>query len=149
MESSRTVRQVLQNKPRVVWTVTPDMTVYDALQLMAQKNVGALIVTQGPEVVGIFSERDYARKVILVGKSSRETSVADIMSRDVITVSPSDTLTRCMELMTERRVRHLPVLNDGHLDGVISIGDVVKEIMTEQAHVIEQLQSYISGGNSY
>lgn len=149
MESSRTVRQVLQSKPRVVWTVTPDTTVYDALQLMAQKNVGALIVTQGPEVVGIFSERDYARKVILVGKSSRETSVEDIMTREVITVSPSDTLAKCMELMTEQRIRHLPVLSDGHLDGVISIGDVVKEIITEQAHVIEQLQGYISGERSY
>lgn len=147
METSRTVQQVLQKKGGRAWTIAPGASVFEALQLMAEKNVGALVVTEGAEVVGVFSERDYARKIILVGKSSKETSVADIMTTLVISVSPRQTLDECMKLMTEERVRHLPVLDDGELVGVVSIGDAVKEIITEQAHIIEQLQNYVSGGS--
>lgn len=147
MEGSRTVRQVLQNKPRGVLTVSPDDSVFDALQTMAEKNIGALVVVRGEEVVGIFSERDYARKVILVGKASKQTPVAEIMTTPVITVSAAQSVRDCMQLMTDERVRHLPVLEDGRLIGVISIGDVVKDIISEQEHVIEQLQTYITGGS--
>lgn len=147
METSRTVQQVLLKKGGRTWTVAPDASVFEALQQMAEKNVGALVVTEGSEVTGVFSERDYARKIILVGKSSKDTSVADIMTTPVVSVSPKQTLEECMRLMTDERIRHLPVLDDGRLIGVISIGDVVKEIISEQAHMIEQLQNYVSGGS--
>jgi CBS domain-containing protein len=141
----QTVRDILQVKGRATWSIGPKATVYDALQLMADKDVGALLVLEDGRLAGIFSERDYARKIILKGKSSRETAVREIMTERVISVHPEQTLAECMALMTNHRVRHLPVLEAGEVSGVISIGDVVKAIMTEQEFTIEQLEKYISG----
>jgi CBS domain-containing protein len=141
----KTVRSLLQVKGYEVWTITPDASVYEALRLMADKNVGALLVLEGGELVGVISERDYARKVVLKGRSSRDTSVRDIMTADVVSVRPDQTVEECMALMTDRRIRHLPVVADRRLIGVISIGDVVKSIITEQGFMIEQLTSYIVG----
>jgi CBS domain-containing protein len=141
----KTVAQLLRSKPHGVLSITPDTDVYHALQLMAEKNVGALLVIDGETLVGIFSERDYARKVILVGKSSKETLVREIMSSHVLYVRPQQTIEDCMALMTDKRVRHLPVLEGQRVVGVISIGDVVKGIISEQEFLIEQLQNYISG----
>jgi CBS domain-containing protein len=141
----KTVAQLLRSKPHGVLSITPDTAVYHALQLMAEKNVGALLVLDGDSLVGIFSERDYARKVILVGKSSKETQVREIMSSHVLYVRPQQTIQDCMALMTDKRVRHLPVLDEHRVVGVISIGDVVKSIISEQEFMIEQLQNYITG----
>lgn len=140
-----TVAQILEGKGSQVWSVRPNARVYDALQLMAEKNVGALLVLEGKELKGIFSERDYARKVILAGKSSRESTVGEIMSPTVFTVDPEQSVEECMALMTEQRVRHLPVVQDERVLGVISIGDAVKAIISEREFTIEQLQSYIRG----
>ncbi|MFB3902974.1 MAG: CBS domain-containing protein [Acidobacteriota bacterium] len=142
----RTVRQLLEAKGRDVWTISPDHTVYDALKLMADKNIGALVVMDGNRMVGIFSERDYARKVVLHGKFSREILVSGIMTRDVYSVTPEHTLKECMAVMTQGRVRHLPVLVGEELVGVISIGDVVKALLSEQDFMIAQLENFISGG---
>jgi CBS domain-containing protein len=144
--SMKTVMMLLQGKGTEVLSIPPDAPVYEALQLMAERNVGALLVLDRSRLVGIFSERDYARKVILKGKTSRETPVAEIMTCDLVSVRPDQTIDDCMTLMTERRVRHLPVLSHDELIGVISIGDVVKAIISEQEFVIEQLQSYITKG---
>ncbi len=141
----KTVRSLLQAKGHAVWSITPDASVYEALNLMADKNVGALLVLEGGELAGIISERDYARKVALRGRTSHDTSVRDIMTADVISVRPDQTVEECMALMTDKRIRHLPVVADGKLIGVISIGDVVKSIITEQGFMIEQLTSYIVG----
>jgi len=138
-----TVRQILDEKGSEVWTVTPDTLVYDALQLMADKNIGAVVVVEGETIVGILSERDYARKVILRGKSSKETPVADIMTRSVCYVPPYRTLDECMALMTDRALRHLPVLEDGKLQGIVSIGDIVKAIISEQEFVINELVAFV------
>jgi len=145
MHVRRTVRQLLQDKGYAIWSVDPDATVFEALEIMADKDVGSLVVIEGGRVVGIFSERDYARKVILHGHASRDLKVRAIMTEKVVTVGPDQTLADCMHLMTDRRVRHLPVLEDGHQIGVISIGDVVKAVMSEQEFLIDQLQSYIGG----
>jgi CBS domain-containing protein len=143
----KSVGMLLRNKGYRVLSVTPDAAVFDALQLMADRNVGALLVVDDDgRLVGIFSERDYARKIILKGKTSRTTPVREIMTTEVVCVGPDQTLEDCMALMTERRVRHLPVVDAGNLIGVISIGDVVKDIISEQEYIIEQLQSYITGG---
>ena len=139
------VTDVLKRKGRDVWTVSSDTTVYEALQEMADKNVGALMVVDGDKLVGVFSERDYARKIILHGKASKDTLVKEIMSSAVFWVEPNQTIGRCMELMTDKRVRHLPVLEEGRLIGVISIGDVVKAIISEQEFAIQQLEQYIIG----
>lgn len=141
-----TVAQLLQEKGRQVWSVLPDARVYDALKVMAERNIGALLVVEGDQLKGIFSERDYARKVILHGKSSREIAVKEIMSSDVITVRPEQSIEDCMALMTDKRVRHLPVLDENRVVGVISIGDAVREIISDRELRIEQLQSYISSG---
>ncbi len=141
----KTVRQILGPKGTTVHTAAPSDSVYDALAKMAEFNVGALVVLDDGEVVGLFSERDYSRKVILVGKSSRETAVRDIMSSPVICVSSTQNVDSCMAIMTEKRVRHLPVLENDQLAGIISIGDVVKAIIEEQQFTIEQLEHYISG----
>ena len=141
----KTVAQLLRSKPHGVLSIAPDTAVFRALQLMAEKNVGALLVLEGDSLIGIFSERDYARKVILVGKSSKETAVREIMSSHVLYVRPEQTIQDCMALMTDKRVRHLPVLEDERVVGVISIGDVVKGIISEQEFMIEQLQNYITG----
>ncbi|HEY7317456.1 MAG TPA: CBS domain-containing protein [Candidatus Binatia bacterium] len=140
------VTEVLKAKGRDIWTVSSDSSVYDALQEMADKNVGALLVVEGDKLVGVFSERDYARKVILHGKASKDTFVKEIMSTEVFWVSPEQTITVCMELMTNKRTRHLAVLDEGRLVGVISIGDVVKAIISEQEFAIQQLEQYITSG---
>jgi CBS domain-containing protein len=139
------IRQLLHTKGSNVWSTTPATSVYEALKLMSDKNVGALVVIDGERLAGIFSERDYARKVILKGKTSRELSVADIMTTDVISVRSDQTIVDCMELMTERHIRHLPVLDAGRVIGVISIGDVVKSIISSQKDTINHLEDYITG----
>jgi CBS domain-containing protein len=141
----RVVMQILQAKGSQVWTIEPQATVYEALKFMAEKEIGALVVVEDGRVVGIFSERDYARKVILEGKSSKETHVEDIMTNRVITVTPDTTVDACMGLMTDRHIRHLPVIDNSNLVGVISIGDVVKSIISEQKYLIEHLENYIVG----
>jgi CBS domain-containing protein len=140
-----TVSQLINRKGSQVWSIRPSATVFEALELMAEKRIGALLVMQGPLLVGIFSERDYARKVILHGKSSRDTRVREVMTPNVIGVRPEQTMADCMALMTDKRVRHLPVLEDDEIAGVISIGDVVKEIISEQEFIIGQLENYITG----
>lgn len=140
------VIEILKTKGHDVWTVSPDSTVYNALQVMADKNVGALMVLERDEVVGVFSERDYARKVILKGKASKDTLVREIMSTELVWVRPDQTIEVCMNLMTNKRIRHLAVLDEGRLVGVISIGDVVKAIISEQEFTIQQLEHYITGG---
>ena len=141
----KTVSQLLEGKGADVWSTSPQMTVYEALELMAEKNVGALLVLEGEELAGIFSERDYARKVILKGKSPMDTPVGEIMSRKVTCVRRDQSIEDCMALMTDKRVRHLPVLQDNRVVGIISIGDVVKDIISEQEFIIEQLENYITG----
>ena len=141
----KTVTQLLRTKGQQVLSVSPDMPVFEALGVMADKNVGALLVVEGERLVGVFSERDYARKVILKGKSSKDTPVQEIMSSHVLYVRPEQTIEDCMALMTDKRVRHLPVMEEGRVVGVISIGDVVKAKIEEQEFVIEQLQNYITG----
>ena len=146
MPTMTTVRRMLAAKPTGVFSVAPDSTVLDALQLMSEKNVGAVVVCEGDDLVGIFSERDYARKVILHGKSSKDTPVREIMTSRVLCIEPAQTTDQCMALMTDKRIRHLPVLDDGKLVGVVSIGDVVKAIVEEQQFTIEQLENYIGSG---
>lgn len=137
----RTVRHLLELKGGDAWSITPDATVYDALRLMADKDVGALLVMVKDDLVGIFSERDYARKIILHGKSSKETLVREVMTDKLFTIHPDQTMDECMELMTEKHVRHLPVMIDKHVMGVISIGDVVKDIIIRQRKTISNLES--------
>ncbi len=139
----KTARQLLAGKPAGIVSVAPDDSVYDALVLMAEKNVGAVVVLEGHKLAGIFSERDYARKVILLGKSSKEIPVREIMTHKVLCVTPSHKVDECMEMMTEKRCRHLPVVEDKHVIGMLSIGDLVKETISEQQLIIQQLESYI------
>jgi CBS domain-containing protein len=143
-----TVRQILKSKGTQIWSTQPEATVYNALQLMAEKGIGALLVLADGKLVGIFSERDYARKIILHGKSSAETQVSEIMTPGVITVTLDQTIAECMTLMTEKRFRHLPVVEGEQVVGLISIGDVVKAIISDQEFMIQQLESYISGKRS-
>ncbi|MBI3783373.1 MAG: CBS domain-containing protein [Deltaproteobacteria bacterium] len=138
------VRDVLKGKSATVWSVDPGMTVYAALELMAAKDIGAVVVVDDEGVVGIFSERDYARQVILKGKSSRHTQVCDVMTADVVFVQPDDSIEHCMQLMTSKRFRHLPVQEDGSLIGLLSIGDAVKAVISEKEHIIHELESYIT-----
>lgn len=140
-----TVGQLLQAKGTQVWTVNPRATVYQALELMAEKEIGAVVVVDNDRVVGMFSERDYARKCVLKGKLSRTTSVGELMSREVVCINPQESVENCMSLMTAKRSRHLPVLDNGRLVGLISIGDVVKAIITGHEFTIEQLERYITG----
>ncbi|MBB3844804.1 CBS domain-containing protein [Xanthomonas arboricola] len=140
----QTVRQLLGTKQVEVFAVAADAAVIEAIRLMAEKGIGAVLVMDGPRLVGIVSERDYARKVVLRDRASSTTSVADIMSTQVVTVSPSDTVERCMQLMTDGRFRHLPVVDNGHVQGVISIGDLVKAVIENQQRDIDQLQRYIA-----
>lgn len=142
----KTVRELVKAKGQEVWTVRPDQTVYAALELMAEKEIGALVVVERDQVIGILSERDYARKVILRGVTSRETMVAEIMSKRVVFVRPEQTVEECLGLMTQKRCRHLPVMNDKKLVGLISIGDAVKEIIAAKEHLISQLENYILSG---
>lgn len=138
------VRDILQVKGRDVWSIDPEVSVYDAMKLMADKEVGSLMVVEGTKLVGLISERDYARKVILQGRSSRSTQVKEIMTTRVMYAQPEQNIDECMALMTEKRVRHLPVIHEGQLVGVISIGDLVKSIIDEQKFIIEQLERYIT-----
>lgn len=139
----RSVADLLHAKGTQVWVVAPDQTVLDALRVMADKEVGALLVTSGEKVVGILSERDYARKIVLKGKSSESTPVADVMSSDVTSVSPRQSIEECMAVMTEKRIRHLPVIDEGKLVGIVSIGDLVKAVIEDQKFQISQLEHYI------
>ncbi|HLF02016.1 MAG TPA: CBS domain-containing protein [Anaerolineales bacterium] len=141
----RTVRELLKTKGRNIWSVNPTETVYDALVVMADRNVGALVVLEEGRLIGILSERDYARKVVLQGKTSRDTLVREIMTENPVCVRPGQSIEECMALMTGKRIRHLPVIEGDELVGVISIGDVVKDIISEQEFVIEQLEHYITG----
>ena len=142
----KTAAQILGSKPdRTVHTMEPTASVYEAVRLMADKNIGALVVVERGKVVGIVSERDYARKIVLMARSSNDTPVGDIMSSPVMYVHPNQTSEECMALMTENRLRHLPVMDGGQLIGLISIGDLVKATISEQQFIIEQLEHYITG----
>ena len=140
----KTVEQILDAKGSDVWSITPDAPVLEAIKLMAEKEVGALLVMTGKKPVGIVSERDYARKVILKGRS-QETPIQDIMTTNVVYVSSGQSIEECMALMTEKRIRHLPVMDGGRLRGMLSIGDLVKTVIAEQKLVIKELERYISG----
>ena len=139
------VRQLLARKGNQVWSVEDEDPVLEAIQLMADKHIGALPVMRNGELVGVISERDYARKVILLGRSSAETPVWQIMSSPVVTIGPDEGVRQCMEIMTHRRIRHLPVVEDGRMVGVISIGDLVRAVIEEQDQTIEQLEKFIAG----
>jgi CBS domain-containing protein len=140
-----TAAQLLKRKGHDVWSVSPDATVYEAIEIMAEKRIGSLLVLAGGTLAGIISERDYARKVILKGRSSKETHVREIMTAPVIYVRPGNSVDECMKIITEQRIRHLPVMEGEEVVGVVSIGDVVKWIMSAQEHTIQQLQNYVSG----
>ena len=146
MDVSGTIGAILNQKGSEIYSIAPDAMVFEAIEMMDAKNVGALLVMKGEELLGIISERDYTRKVFLRGKRSRETRVEEIMSRDVTITSPNEPVEKCMRLMTEKRIRHLPVVDNGKLRGVLSIGDLVKHIISTQSATIEHLESYIHGG---
>jgi CBS domain-containing protein len=141
----KTIKEVLEVKGGEVYSIGPDALVLDALKLMAEKEIGALVVLEDERLVGIVSERDYARKVILKGRSSRDTKVREIMATRVLCTEPGQGVEECMALMTDKRVRHLPVMDAGELVGIVSVGDMVKSIIAEQKFVIDQLVSYITG----
>ena len=145
MEFREPVRNVLSHKGHEVASISPEASVYDAIALMAEKGIGALLVTSQGKLVGILSERDYARKVVLKGKHTRDTSVSEIMSSPVLTVRPDETIEECMKIVTENRIRHLPVMEADRIVGIVSIGDLVKWIVTEQQKTIKELESYITG----
>jgi len=143
--TSVAIDTILHHKGAQVWTISPGATVFEAIRLLAQKNIGALPVVEGDKVIGIFSERDYTRKVALAGKTSQKTLVREIISTDVISATPQNTIEDCMRLMTEKRIRHLPILEGGKLAGLISIGDLVNWIISAQSATIDQMESYLSG----
>jgi CBS domain-containing protein len=145
MEINGTVYDILHNKIAEVWTTSPEATVYEAIHLMGEKNIGALVAIEHGEVVGVLSERDYSRKVVLQGRTSRDTRVGEILSRPAISVCSRDGIEKCMQLMTGNRIRHLPVVDEGRLVGLVSIGDLVNWVMQSQRHTIQQLHGYISG----
>jgi len=145
MKLRKKVRDLLDLKGREIWSITPETTVFHALVEMAEKNVGALLVMEGDEILGIVSERDYARKVVLQGKTSRDTTVAEVMTKDVIWISPDNSIEECMGIMTAKRIRHLPVREDDKLIGIISIGDVGQKIIEEQKIAINHLLNFIRG----
>lgn len=140
----RTVRQLLESKSPDIHSISPDVPVIDAIRLMAEKGVGAVLVMQGEALVGILSERDYARKIVLAGLSSKQTPVRDIMTSKLITVSPDDDAQTCMQTVTRNRIRHLPVVENGRVQGVISIGDLLAAVIEQQQHELDQLQRYIA-----
>lgn len=141
-----TVREVLRTKGGDVYTVGPGQSVFDALQLMADRNIGAVLVVEGARTLGIFTERDYSRLVVLKGRASKDTPVRDVMTARVVYVTPNRTMDDCMALMTSKRCRHLPVVEDGRLAGVLSIGDVVKAVISDKQFLIDQLEHYITSG---
>jgi CBS domain-containing protein len=145
MEIAGTISGILAQKGSTVWSITPAAMVFDAIAMMADKNIGALPVVENDRLIGVISERDYTRKVILKGKSSKETRVEEIMTRDLVTAEPSDTVVDCMRAMTEKRVRHLPVMEGAKMVGVLSIGDLVKWLISAQAATIDNLEQYITG----
>jgi CBS domain-containing protein len=145
MTASGTIDTVLSRKGEVVWTISPSATVFEAIRLLAQKNIGALPVVEGDKVIGMFSERDYTRKVALEGKTSQKTLVREIISTDVVSATPKSTIEECMRLMTTKRVRHLPVLENGKIVGLVSIGDLVNWIISAQNATIDQMESYLAG----
>lgn len=140
----KAVSQVLAHKPSEVFSVSPQTTVFEALEVMMNKNISALLVMEGSELKGIFTERDYARKIVLKGKSSRDTPVSEIMTANLITINPQDSIDHCMNIMTEKHIRHLPVIDNNTVCGIISIGDAVKSIIEVQRSTIEQLETYIN-----
>lgn len=140
----RNVRHLLEAKAPEIFAIGPDSPVIDAMRMMAEKHIGALLVMDGPRLAGIISERDYARKIVLQGRSSASTAVREIMTADVISVGPEDTADHCMQLVTNRRIRHLPVLRDGEVLGIVSIGDLVKAVIEDQQMELDQLQRYIA-----
>jgi CBS domain-containing protein len=142
----RTVEQLLHVKGGDIWSIAPQATAFHALQIMAEKNVGALLVMENEKVVGIFSERDYARKVILKDKSSKNTSVSELMTREVVYIDAEATLEESMALMTVKHIRHLPVLQNNRLIGIVTLGDVVKQLISDQQFAIRELEKYITGG---
>jgi CBS domain-containing protein len=146
MNVTGSIDSILNLKTREVYSVGPDMTVYDAVALMAEKNIGAVLVVENGQLVGILSERDYTRKVMLRGKRSRDTTVREIMSTHLTTVDPKQPVDDCLRFMTEKRIRHLPVVKDGEICGVISIGDLVKHVISVQSATLDHLERYISGG---
>ena len=148
MEIPTAAKTLLEHKGREVWTIGPDVTVFEAIKMMADKNVGALPVMDGTKLVGMISERDYMSKVVLKGKSSKETPVKDIMTSKVVTVGPDHNVSKCMEIVTEHHIRHLPVMDGDELLGIVSIGDLVRWIIATQKMTIEQLEAYIAGGYS-
>jgi CBS domain-containing protein len=141
-----TVDSILKTKGDDIWSVAPDSSVFEALEMMAEKNVSGLLILDKDKLVGIFTERDYARKLILKGRLSKETKVSDLMTKNVLYVDPHNTVEDCMKLMTRKRIRHLPVLASKQLIGIITIGDLVNQIISEQKTTIDQLENYISGG---
>lgn len=141
----RTAREILQFKGATVWSVRPDDTVLHALGVMAERDIGAVVVLDEEKLVGILTERDYARKVVLLGRSSRESAISDVMTQEVLCVPPDKTVDECLALMTRRRVRHLPVVDNKRVVGLVSIGDLVHATIAEQEQVIEHLQQYIAG----
>jgi CBS domain-containing protein len=145
MQITTTIGSILNRKGTMVWSVSPTNTVFEAISMMAEKNVGALPVLEGGRLVGMISERDYARKVILLGRGSRETSVAEIMTVNLKTVGLSDSVQECMQIMTDNRVRHIPVLEEGELAGLISIGDCVNWIISAQTAAIDDLERFVTG----
>lgn len=145
MKTIHPVSSVLQQKNRALWSVGPDDLVFDAIKLMAAKNIGALLVLSGDNLLGVFTERDYTRKIALAGKSSHDTRVREVMTGRVISVAPEDSVEGCMKLMTDHRVRHLPVVDAGKVTGIVSIGDLVNWIISTQNAAIEQMEQYITG----
>jgi len=139
------VKKILETKGSAIFSTTPESSVYHALELMVEKNVSALLVMENDALAGIFTERDYARKVALKGKSSKETTIGEIMTKELVTVKPESTIDECMELMTAKYIRHLPVIDGGKLIGIISIGDVVRSIIQEQKSIIGHMEQYIAG----
>lgn len=140
----KTVRNILQYKSQSIYSVDPDTSVLDALKIMMDKNISALLVMEGPELKGIFTERDYARKIILQGKSSKETKIKDVMTASLEVINLNSSIDHCMQIMTDKHIRHLPIVDNGKVSGMISIGDLVKFVINDQKQTIEQLQSYIS-----
>jgi len=145
MEFVGNAHHILQVKGTDIWTVGPEVMVLEAVRMMGEKDIGALVVTEDNEVLGVISERDYSRKIVLKGRTSRDTKVGEVLDAPVIVVKPESSIEECMELMTDQRVRHLPVVDDGRLIGIISMGDVVRWIMRSQSEAIQHLQGYISG----
>jgi len=139
-----TVKQLLESKENNIWSISPEVTVFEGLEVMADKNIGALLVTKDDKLVGIFSERDYARKVILKGKASKDTTIGELMTKEVVYTTPEDSLDDCMALMSAKHIRHLPIIRNGKLLGLLTLGDVVTQIMSNQEFKIQEMEKYIS-----